>query len=223
MRYSTSNRHSLVIGILLAALSAGCLVAFTLLAGSAEYPTGRRVVAADPARVADPVTLSARADQSVDRDRRTQVDNGSSDPSDPIVLGIQVTNPRERNGDDGRDDRADRDRKDRRDRDDAKEGDGDREDRDRDSDRAGDGPSIARPKTNPPETDNDDHVPNGNAYGHDKKLTAPGFSAGKSSEGGPPAHATAAGHVKNVTHSTGHKSSGPPAHAIAKGHSKRKK
>jgi hypothetical protein len=218
MRYSASNRHSLVIGILLAALSAGCLVAFTLLAGSAEYPSGRRVVAADPARVAAPVTISARTDQSLDRDRRTQADNGSSDPSDPIVLGIQVTSPSDRDGGNDRNDRNGGGREDRKDR---KERDRDRRGRDGDSDEDGDGPSVARPTTNPPETDDDSHAPNGNAYGHDKKFTAPDLSEGSSSKGGPPAHATAAGHVDNATRST--KSSGPPAHATANGHAKHKK
>ena len=59
MRAPTANTRSIAIGTLLAALSAGCLIAFTLVAGSADYPTTGRVLATEPRTIAPPVTLAA--------------------------------------------------------------------------------------------------------------------------------------------------------------------
>lgn len=236
MRASPATARSLVIGTLLAILSAGCLIAFTLVAGSTDYPSVGRVRAAEPPDVAAPVTLSARPDQDEGPSPRIVPDE-ASDPSEPIVLGIRIP----KNG--PRDEDRDRDRKPP-----SKTPKKDPPKRD-DRDAGGEDPSpprVAKPITDP---ETDVHVPRGHAYGHDKKARSVGppasSSASSAPRNGPPAHATANGHDDDPSDApapppaTGNgnpsgppaqpatsgqdEGSGPPPHTSANGNAKKAK
>lgn len=211
------NTRSLVIGTLLALLSASCLVAFALVAGSTDYPSGPPVAAVEPTTSAPAVKLTARTKK--DSDRPKVRPGRENDPTAPIVLGIQITEPEPRDED------PNRDRDGRRDGDGKRDGDGDRKGAkgsrkpshgpaDRDSDGTQGPPQVAKPTTDSPDSDNDDaHDPPGNAYGHDKKANGSSSKGSSpSSKGGPPAHAQANGLDKQSSAANDH-SSGPPAHA----------
>lgn len=219
---SPRNTRSAVIGILLATLSAGCLIAFTLVASNAEYPTPDRVQAAQPEAVAAPVILSDRSSgdpQPADRIRPGR----SDDPNVPIVLGIRVRkqDDRDRRGSEPR-------RSPRRDEPSRNGGRG----ADTDSpDPGASVPELARPDIQWPDPaaikdkkDRKDRkgppikLPNGNALGHDKKANpAPPAGAGSttgataSAQGGPPAHA--GGDDAPAVSSGNPSPGGPPAHA----------
>jgi hypothetical protein len=220
MSASPRNTRSIVIGTLLALISASCLVAFALLAGSADYPSGPPLAAVKPADSAPPVKLTARSKENSDR---PQVRPGrKNDPTAPIVLGIRVTDPEPR--DDDRDGRKGRDRDRRRDgysrgskgSRDSKDGSGDKN-----LDGRGSTPGIAKPTTEPPTLSDDDGPnPPGHAYGLHKKEGSGAKGASSSSPtGGPPAHAQANGHSGSSSSGSG-SSHGPPAHAQANGHGK---
>jgi hypothetical protein len=222
MRATTTNGRSIVIGTLLAALSAGCLIAFTLVAGSADYPTRGPVVAAQPRADAPPVNLVARTDDGTNGDRspRVRPDPGS-DPTAPIVLGTRISSP-EADGNDG-DGRRDRTRRDGR-KGGSRSTDDDDKKSDKNSYRDGDGgtggPHLAKPIAHPEGSKTFEYSNgkgNGNAYGHYKnhnknhkpsgpKSSGPSASSKGSHGNGPPAHAQAHGHDK---------SSGPPPHAAS--------
>ena len=198
MRAPTANVRSILIGTLLAALSAGCLIAFTLVAGSADYPTTGRVLAAEPKRAAAPVTLAAGTERNDEGSLRIRPDAGA-DPTAPIVLGTRISRPE---ADDDRDRTSSPRRR-------SPERDGSRrvDDSDKDTDGGADPARVAKPVAKPPQS-NEFDTPRGHAYGHDKG--GHGSSASSSSNGnGPPAHAHAG---------STHESSGPPAHATANGH-----
>lgn len=199
MRAPTANARSILIGTLLAALSAGCLIAFTLVAGSADYPTTGRVLAvAPPQRAAAPVTLATGTERTDNGSPRIRPDAGA-DPTAPIVLGTRISRPE---AEDGRDRQASPRRR-SSDRDGSRKAD----DRDRDTDGVAGPARVAKPVVKPPQS-RDFQPPRGHAYGHDKG--AHGSSASSSSKGnGPPAHAHAG---------STRESSGPPAHATANGH-----
>lgn len=208
MRASTTNGRSIVIGTLLAALSAGCLIAFTLVAGSADYPTRGHVLAAEPPTAAAPVTLVARADDGDNGDRspRVRPDPGA-DPTAPIVLGTRVSNPDAAADDDRRDRRRDGRRKgDSGPRSEGSKKSGD----DKESDGEASPPHLAKPIADRDGSKSFEYANgNGHAYGHYKKPRPSGpKSAGAPSNAshgnGPPEHAQANGHDK---------SSGPPPHA----------
>jgi hypothetical protein len=221
MSDSPRNTRSLVIGTLLALLSAGCLVAFALLAGSTDYPSGPPIAAIEPNTSAPAVKLTDRSKRNSDR---PEVRPGrENDPTAPIVLGIQVTQPEPRDESRERDRNRDN-RKNRNDDRDSKGSKGSRKpskgsDDKQPDDTEGSPPQVAKPTTDSPEWDEDGKYRRGHAYGRDKKeddSTSKGNSP--SSKGGPPAHAQANGHDKDSS-SASDASSGPPDHAQANGHS----
>lgn len=232
MTTSPATTRSIVIGTLLAALSAGCLVAFTLVAGSADYPSTGRVEATEPPAIAPPVTLGARPDRDSGRAPRVRPDD-PSDPTQPIVLGVQVARPPERD---------DRDRKTKPSSKPSRDSKG--KNKTTDPDQNGAPARVAKPAVQPTHTKAD--VPRGHAYGHDKKARPSGPPATSASSSaprnGPPAHAVANGH-RDTGRAPGHASgsgsgstgppahaggngggsTGPPAHAGANGHEKHPK
>ena len=222
------NTRSLVIGTLLALLSAGCLVAFALVAGSTDYPSGPPLAAVEPTTSAPAVKLTARTKRNSDRPRVRP--GRQNDPTAPIVLGIQITDPEPRDGDvnGNKDRRRGRKGDENRDGDGRKGSKGSRKPSKGSADRDSDGtqgspPQVAKPTTGSPGSDDEDgHLPQGNAYGHYKKENGSSSKgSSSSSSGGPPAHAQANGHDKQS--SSGDDPSGPPAHAQAKGHDKKPK
>ena len=98
----TSTYRSVAVGLLLAAIAAGSLIAFSLLAGEADLPLRARVGAASNPAAVPPVVVAGPPDENADvrpdRNRRAE----------PVVLGITVaqnsaTDTTRRDGDGRRD------------------------------------------------------------------------------------------------------------------------
>lgn len=94
-----SVTRSVIAGLLLAALSAGSLIAFSLIAGSSNDPSGATVAARRPAVDAPAVVLGTRItrnDNSVAAEppRQAQIDlrPGPSRADDAAVLGTRFRN-----------------------------------------------------------------------------------------------------------------------------------
>ena len=95
---SVSTTRSLAIGLLLAVVSAGSLVVFSYVAGSADDPRAASVRASSPAARVTPMVLGTRISQTKpgrERTRPERVRPGAppQEPSQTIVLGTRVENP----------------------------------------------------------------------------------------------------------------------------------
>lgn len=189
-----SVTRSVIAGLLLAALSAGSLIGFSLIAGSADDPTGATVAATRPDLGAPAVVLGTRITRDAKpgppraeeaaQTAQTEVRPRPTPTDDVAVLGMRLRNEGVgRNGDGSkkRDVRTDRssDKKDR-DKKDGAQGHAT-------TARQASG-SACRCKAGP------DNTPNGNAYGYYKGPSrdgsggvARGHDKGSEGSGGPPA------------------------------------
>jgi len=106
MSTSTSPTGSILVGLLLAAVSAGSLIAFSLFAGDADNPTGATVAAARPDTDVTPVVLGTRVTREAKAKAETEVAlSPRPDLSvpvapprpaadDDVVLGTRIKNQR---------------------------------------------------------------------------------------------------------------------------------
>ena len=170
-----ANVRSVFIGLALAALSAGSLVAFSVVAGSADDPTGQRVLAARPDLQVDPVVLAAetsRSERDTDKPERVRPIVLSGDSVQPIVLGTRFEN----------DNSEPASKPDGKNTTNAPAGDDKHE-----------SPEPRSPSCSCEGSSAKNNSPNGHAYGHDKppgtglarghdKSRAPGNSKGKGSK-----------------------------------------
>ena len=147
-----ANVRSVFIGLALAALSAGSLVAFSLVAGSADDPTDRRVLAARPNLQVEPVVVDAVTEPDTDRSGRTTAIAISGDAGEPVVLGTLFRN--DATSQSKRDAKNDNDRE-------------NNDDAPADDDET-DTPEPRSPSCSCEEPAKKNNTPNGHAYGHDK-------------------------------------------------------
>ena len=184
MAPSATATRSVVVGLLLAVFSAGCLIAFSLFAGDADNPTGSTVSASRPDGEVPAVVLGTRLSRTGDE---KPVDSPPSSVTlaevlqplvveDDAVLGTQLRNEPEKSTDGKRKQRTDP----RKDRDGRRDKDGLRRSDDK-------GPVTgrhvaARTASSPgcpcKSKSKSDHSPNGHAYGHDKQTPANNGSNG---------------------------------------------
>jgi len=216
---TASATRSVVVGLLLAALSAGSLIAFSLFAGDADNPSRATVAATRPSGDVPPVVLGtriAREDQPASPSVETSPTEARPDPVS--VTGDTVLGTRIRAAGNGKAVRRDGGEK-RRSRQlnrDARAG--DRNDKPLTLGRrpsSSNCPCDRRPAKSPP---------NGNAYGRDKGRGGPPHGSGgpPHGSGGPP-HGGSGNASNGAGHGPGDQGGGPPSTPPGKARGRGKK
>ena len=191
MDTSGANMRSVAVGLLLAAVVAGSLVAFSLLAGSADDPTARRVLATRPDLDVPPVVVEAEETTVLGTRVRPQQAAApvvasqplAGTPGDTAVLGIRLRN----RGADERDGKGKNKGKDKTDPGTAA-GSGTTEEPS-----APHAPTCTCTDTDQAKAKEKDNTPNGNAYGHYKQPDSSGLARGHDKPNG---NGNAKGHDK---------------------------